>query len=36
LDYGGGGHDGAGTCQVANDDAGRVHDELIAKIVAAG
>jgi nanoRNase/pAp phosphatase (c-di-AMP/oligoRNAs hydrolase) len=36
LEYGGGGHDAAGTCQVANDDADRVRDELIAKIGAAG
>ena len=36
LDYGGGGHDGAGTCQVANSDAERVKNELIEKIVAAG
>ena len=36
LEYGGGGHDGAGTCQVPNEDADRVRDELIAKIGAAG
>ena len=32
LAYGGGGHEAAGTCQVANDDAERVLAELIAKI----
>ena len=32
LKYGGGGHDNAGTCQVANGDAPRVLVELIAKI----
>src|SRR3954449_10538953 len=32
LQYGGGGHDAAGTCQVENDDAPRVLAELIAKI----
>ncbi len=36
LEYGGGGHDGSGTCQVPNDDADRVEQELISKIVAAG
>ena len=36
LEYGGGGHDGSGTCQVPNEDAERVKNELIAKIVAAG
>jgi nanoRNase/pAp phosphatase (c-di-AMP/oligoRNAs hydrolase) len=36
LDYGGGGHDGAGTCQVPNADAERVKNELIEKLVAAG
>jgi nanoRNase/pAp phosphatase (c-di-AMP/oligoRNAs hydrolase) len=36
LEYGGGGHDGAGTCQVPNEDAERIRDELIAKIGAAG
>lgn len=29
LRYGGGGHEAAGTCQVRNDDADRVQDELI-------
>ena len=36
LSYGGGGHEAAGTCQVANEDAARVLDELIAKINADG
>ena len=36
LAYGGGGHDAAGTCQVANEDAGLVLDELVATITADG
>jgi nanoRNase/pAp phosphatase (c-di-AMP/oligoRNAs hydrolase) len=36
LEYGGGGHDAAGTCQVPNEDADRVLGELIAKINADG
>ncbi|MHC5001885.1 MAG: exopolyphosphatase [Planctomycetota bacterium] len=36
LEYGGGGHSAAGTCQIANDDADRVKAELIARIGAAG
>jgi nanoRNase/pAp phosphatase (c-di-AMP/oligoRNAs hydrolase) len=36
LAYGGGGHTAAGTCQVANEDAPRILDELIAKINADG
>ncbi|HEX8102092.1 MAG TPA: exopolyphosphatase [Solirubrobacteraceae bacterium] len=36
LTYGGGGHEAAGTCQIANEDAPRVLDELIAKINADG
>jgi nanoRNase/pAp phosphatase (c-di-AMP/oligoRNAs hydrolase) len=32
LSYGGGGHANAGTCQVANEDASRVLEELITKI----
>jgi nanoRNase/pAp phosphatase (c-di-AMP/oligoRNAs hydrolase) len=32
LSYGGGGHANAGTCQIANEDAQRVKDELVAKI----
>ncbi len=34
LEYGGGGHANAGTCQVPNEDAQRVRDELISKITA--
>lgn len=36
LAYGGGGHEAAGTCQVANEDAERVLAELTAKINADG
>ncbi len=36
LKYGGGGHHAAGTCQVENDDADRVLNELIAQINADG
>jgi nanoRNase/pAp phosphatase (c-di-AMP/oligoRNAs hydrolase) len=36
LAYGGGGHDAAGTCQVANEDAGAVLAELVSKITADG
>ena len=36
LAYGGGGHDAAGTCQVANEDASRVLQELIKAINADG
>ena len=36
LQYGGGGHQNAGTCQVANDHADDVLKELIAKINADG
>jgi len=32
LQYGGGGHENAGTCQVPNDEADRVLGELITKI----
>lgn len=32
LAYGGGGHENAGTCQVHNDDASRVLQELVARI----
>lgn len=32
LEYGGGGHEAAGTCQIANDQAGQVLAELIARI----
>jgi nanoRNase/pAp phosphatase (c-di-AMP/oligoRNAs hydrolase) len=36
LAYGGGGHDAAGTCQVANEDAPSVLAELVATITADG
>jgi len=36
LKYGGGGHEAAGTCQVNNEDAPRVLNELIAQIVTDG
>ena len=36
LEYGGGGHDAAGTCQVENDQADEVLKELITKISADG
>jgi nanoRNase/pAp phosphatase (c-di-AMP/oligoRNAs hydrolase) len=36
LKYGGGGHEAAGTCQIANDKAGDVLKELIATINADG
>jgi nanoRNase/pAp phosphatase (c-di-AMP/oligoRNAs hydrolase) len=36
LAYGGGGHEAAGTCQVANKDAERVLGELVAAITADG
>lgn len=36
LSYGGGGHQAAGTCQVANDQAEKVLAELVAKINADG
>lgn len=36
LEYGGGGHDAAGTCQIANEQAQDVCAELIARITAAG
>jgi nanoRNase/pAp phosphatase (c-di-AMP/oligoRNAs hydrolase) len=36
LAYGGGGHEAAGTCQVANEDADRVLTELVARINADG
>jgi len=36
LEYGGGGHEAAGTCQIPNDDAARVKAELIEKITANG
>lgn len=36
LEYGGGGHEAAGTCQVANEDAERVLEELKKRINADG
>ena len=36
LSYGGGGHENAGTCQIANDRADAVLQELIARINADG
>jgi nanoRNase/pAp phosphatase (c-di-AMP/oligoRNAs hydrolase) len=36
LSYGGGGHDAAGTCQVANDEAQRVLGELVERVNADG
>ena len=36
LSYGGGGHEAAGTCQVANEDAARVLGELVRRINADG
>jgi nanoRNase/pAp phosphatase (c-di-AMP/oligoRNAs hydrolase) len=36
LSYGGGGHEAAGTCQVANSDADRVLAELIERVNADG
>ena len=36
LEYGGGGHDAAGTCQIENDKADEVLAELITKIAADG
>jgi nanoRNase/pAp phosphatase (c-di-AMP/oligoRNAs hydrolase) len=36
LSYGGGGHEAAGTCQIANAEAGRVLAELIKRINADG
>jgi nanoRNase/pAp phosphatase (c-di-AMP/oligoRNAs hydrolase) len=32
LEYGGGGHEAAGTCQVANEDAERVLGELVERL----
>ena len=36
LEYGGGGHGAAGTCQVENEDAERVRTELIERITTDG
>ena len=36
LEYGGGGHEAAGTCQIDNDRAAGVLDELVGRITADG
>jgi nanoRNase/pAp phosphatase (c-di-AMP/oligoRNAs hydrolase) len=36
LEYGGGGHNAAGTCQIVNEDAERVLGELVERITADG
>jgi nanoRNase/pAp phosphatase (c-di-AMP/oligoRNAs hydrolase) len=36
LEYGGGGHEAAGTCQVANEEAAAVLAKLVARINADG
>jgi nanoRNase/pAp phosphatase (c-di-AMP/oligoRNAs hydrolase) len=36
LEYGGGGHEAAGTCQVENEDAARVLGELVGRITSDG
>jgi nanoRNase/pAp phosphatase (c-di-AMP/oligoRNAs hydrolase) len=36
LRYGGGGHEAAGTCQIATEDAPRVLDELISELTRCG
>ena len=36
LEYGGGGHEAAGTCQIDNDEAARVQDELVGIITTDG
>jgi nanoRNase/pAp phosphatase (c-di-AMP/oligoRNAs hydrolase) len=36
LEYGGGGHEAAGTCQVPNEDAERVLGELVQRITSDG
>ncbi len=36
LDYEGGGHEAAGTCQVPNDDAERILGDLVTRINRAG
>jgi nanoRNase/pAp phosphatase (c-di-AMP/oligoRNAs hydrolase) len=36
LEYGGGGHQAAGTCQIDNDDVERVKQDLIERILADG
>lgn len=34
LEYGGGGHEAAGTCQIDNADAARIQEELIERLTA--
>ena len=34
LEYGGGGHDAAGTCQIANESADRVLKEIVERLSA--
>jgi nanoRNase/pAp phosphatase (c-di-AMP/oligoRNAs hydrolase) len=36
LQYGGGGHEAAGTCQISNEDAPRVQGELVERITQDG
>ncbi len=36
LSYGGGGHEAAGTCQIANADAESVLEELTGRVTADG
>ena len=36
LEYGGGGHEAAGTCQIENDRAEQVRGELVTRLTAAG
>jgi nanoRNase/pAp phosphatase (c-di-AMP/oligoRNAs hydrolase) len=36
LEYGGGGHEAAGTCQISNEDAPRVQGELVERITQDG
>ena len=36
LEYGGGGHEAAGTCQVENERADAVREELVSRITADG
>ena len=36
LQYGGGGHQAAGTCQIDNDEAEKRQQELIEKLTADG
>jgi nanoRNase/pAp phosphatase (c-di-AMP/oligoRNAs hydrolase) len=36
LQYGGGGHENAGTCQIANDEAAAVLKKLVERINADG